>query len=386
MVEIGLHGISRVHADGTRAVAHLDLLIRSGEFLVLTGPTGCGKTTTLRLIAGLDSPSAGAVTMDGRRVDDLPTRERDVALVTQEAALYPHLDVAGNLSFALRTRRLGPEEVHQRVQAESRALGLHDLLTRRPSSLSAGDRQKAALGRATARLPRVLLLDEPLGKLAPQERARVRSEIRRVHNGLGITTVYITHDQAEAMALADRVAVLDEGVLQQVGPPMELYHRPRNLFVATFVGIPPMAVVPGRLDTNGTDGWFEVGTQRLRLTRNQRRALQPHTGRRLLMGVRAEHLTATDDDRSADDRLRLVVRHAEHLGATTLVSGDPEGTRAPASGGLGTTHAAPVTVRMPPFSAVRPGDVLTVTVDVPSVHFFDPVTDKAVAEDAATRR
>lgn len=379
MVEIGLHGLSRVHADGTRAVANLNLRVGSGEFLVLAGPTGCGKTTTLRLIAGLDEPTAGVVTIDGRSMNEIPTRDRDVALVTQDASLYPHLDVEGNLAFALRTRRLAAKEVTQRVEAESRALGLRKLLRHHPNRLSAGHRQKAALGRATARLPRVLLLDEPLGRLAPNERARVRTDLRRIHDGLGATTVYVTHDQSEAMALGDRIALLDHGTLQQVGPPLELYRRPRNLFAATFLGTPPMAILEARVTLHGGYNWLDVGAQRIRLPRAHRRRLDPYVGRRVFAGVRSEHVRGATDADTGDEhrRLRLNVHRVEHLGSMTLVSGTPVGTRHPTDG---SRHPGVVTARLPAFSKVMAEDVLPVEVDIAGVHFFDPLTGLAVSD------
>src|SRR6266540_2869637 len=248
MAELQLEGVTRVHPDGSVAVARLTLHVRNGELLVLVGPSGSGKSTTLRLIAGLEPVTSGTIAIGGRVVNDLEPQERNVAMVFEGESLYPHLTAAGNLRFGLEVGRVPKQEIDLRVQAESRVLGVARLLNRLPRTLSAGQRQRVAVGRATVRVPAVFLLDEPLTHLDAAQRDQLRVELVRLLRGLGVTAIYVTHDQAQAMAIGDRIAVLRGGRLEQVGKPGELYRRPDNTFVASFLGTPGMSLVVARLD------------------------------------------------------------------------------------------------------------------------------------------
>jgi len=265
-----LRGLTKVYAGGTVALRSLDLEVRAGELLVLVGPSGCGKTTTLRLIAGLEEPTEGEVWIGEREVTAVVPRDRDVAMVFQNYALYPHMSVYDNLAFGLRMRRrqlgLSKEEIDRRVREVAARLGLEPLLGRRPRQLSGGERQRVALGRAMVRRPAVFLLDEPLSNLDAQLRLEVRRDLKKLHQDLGATMLYVTHDQVEAMTLGDRVAVLRDGALQQVAEPQRLYNEPANLFVACFVGAPPMNTVVGRVEGGDGGPWFTAGRLRFRVS------------------------------------------------------------------------------------------------------------------------
>jgi multiple sugar transport system ATP-binding protein len=259
MAEVALEHVTKTYGKRTRTVTalrELTLAAADGELLVLVGPSGCGKTTTLRLIAGLEAPSAGTIRMAGTVVNDVPPQDRDVAMVFQDHALYPHMTVRRNLAFGLKMRGVPRAAIRDRVTEAARRLGIGHLMERRPGSLSGGECQRVALGRAIVRQPRAFLLDEPLSSLDAQLRARMRSEIKNLKRDLRATMIYVTHDQAEAMTLGDRIAVLRDGELQQCGPPMQVYKRPANRFVAGFIGTPPMNFLPGRLEANGEAAIF----------------------------------------------------------------------------------------------------------------------------------
>jgi multiple sugar transport system ATP-binding protein len=369
VVAITLEGVTVRYAGraGGRVAAldGLSLDIASGELLVLAGPSGSGKTTVLRVIAGLEQPVRGAVRIDGRDVSRVAPGERDVALVSQFQSLFPHLTVEQNLRFALDLRNVPENETAQRVTAEARVLGLWSLLRRRPKTLSTGERQRAAIGRATTRRPAIYLFDEPLAGLDPAERDRVRRELQRLQHGLGVTTVYVTHDQRDAMALGDRVAVLDAGRLAQVAEPLMLYRNPRNLFVAQFFGSPPMGIVRGLLRDDGSTAWIDVGGAPLRLLPAQRTAVADSAaGDVLAVGLRttAVHL-GEEPQRWWSRSLDMVVTNIEPMGATTVVALTPSGTRA------GTPDRMYATVA--PTQQPARGERVRVTVDMRNSHVFD---------------
>ena len=247
MAAIALEAVTKTYPNGHAAVRRLDLEIEDGEFLVLVGPSGCGKSTLLRLIAGLETPTSGRIVIAGTDVTGLPPQARDLAMVFQSYALYPQMSVRGNLAYGLTVRRTDPAEVVRRVASVAAALGIEELLDRRPAHLSGGQRQRVALGRAMVRQPKAFLLDEPLSNLDPALRAQARAELRRLHGRLGVTVVYVTHDQEEAMTLGSRVAVMRDGAIEQAAPPLEVYARPANTFTARFIGTPPMNLVPAAL-------------------------------------------------------------------------------------------------------------------------------------------
>ncbi len=289
MSQVVFDSVAKVYPDGTRAVNDLDLDIRDGEFMVLVGPSGCGKTTALRMLAGLEDISEGVVRIGDRVVNDVPPRDRDIAMVFQSYALYPHLTVRGNIAFGLKLRGEDKAEIDRRVNDAARILGLEGFLDRKPRALSGGQRQRVAMGRAIVRQPSAFLMDEPLSNLDAKLRVQMRAEIARLQTDLETTTIYVTHDQVEAMTMGDRVAVMRKGELQQVASPQELYDHPVNLFVGGFIGSPAMNLIEGTLE--GVDGGMGVrlGSQMLSLgpeTLAARPALRAYGGRRVVVGLR----------------------------------------------------------------------------------------------------
>ena len=308
--------------DDTEAVRGIDLDIGDKEFVVLVGPSGCGKTTTLRMIAGLEEVSAGEIAVDGEVVNDVPPKDRDMAMVFQNYALYPHMTVFENMSFGLRLRRYPKDEISRRVKEAARILDITELLERKPRQLSGGQRQRVAMGRAIVRNPKVFLFDEPLSNLDAKLRVQMRTEIKRVHQKVRTTTVYVTHDQVEAMTLADRVVVMNRGRIEQIGPPNELYHAPRTRFVAGFIGSPAMNFLPCRLEE--ANGALRVRlSQELTLPVPTARAerYRAHVGRDgLTFGLRPEHLTEDRGDGGAQaGAIDAMIEVAEPLGMETLV-------------------------------------------------------------------
>jgi multiple sugar transport system ATP-binding protein len=380
VVAITLDGITVRYferSDGAgRAVDALDDLsldVASGELLVLSGPSGSGKTTVLRTIAGLERPVRGVVRLDGRVVNNLPPGARDVALVTQFDSLFPHLTVEQNLAFALQVRKLPADETTRRVRAEARVLGLWSKLGRRPRELSNGERQKAALGRATTRRPGVYLLDEPLAGLDAGERDHLRRELRRLQRGLGVTTVYVTHDQRDAMALGDRIAVLDRGRLVQIAEPLALYRLPANLFVARFFGSPPMGLIRGRLHDDGSTAWVDAGGIPLRLLPAQRAAVAAagHS-ETVVVGVRAAAVQIGHGPLQEWSRhLDLVVRGVETLGAYAVVALTPPTQAGVTADRLYTT--------VPPAHRPVLGERHAVTIDMRHSFIFDAGTGQRLS-------
>ena len=314
MAEIALENLTKVYPDGTEAVTGLDLDIGDGEFVVFVGPSGCGKTTALRMIAGLESITDGTVKIEGEVVNDLPPKDRDVAMVFQNYALYPHMNAADNMGFALKMRGVPKSEVSSRVREAAVILGLTDALGKKPRTLSGGQRQRVAMGRAIVRQPQAFLMDEPLSNLDAKLRVEMRAEIARIQRDLSVTTVYVTHDQTEAMTMGDRVAVMRNGLLQQVAPPQVLYERPTNLFVAEFIGSPAMNLVQADLATEDGATWVRFAEHRLRLDRSsfqKRPALSRFQGRPVVVGIRPEDIedAAVLGDTSEDQRIVGRLRH-----------------------------------------------------------------------------
>src|SRR5919198_2135862 len=289
MAQVLLDDVSRVHADGAVALAGLTLNVRHGELLALVGPSGSGKSTTLRLIAGLEPVTSGTITIGDRVVNDLEPQERNVAMVFEGESLYPHLTAGGNLRFGLEIGRMPKREIDLRVQAESRVLGVRRLLHLLPRMLSAGERQRVAVGRAMVRVPAIYLLDEPLTHLDAGQRDRLRVELVRLLRGMGATAIYVTHDQAQAMAIGDRIGVLRAGRLEQIGRPGELYREPANTFVASFLGSPGMSLVLGELERDAEGAWIVIGGQRLRFPGVPSGRLRAYLGRRGVIGLRPQH-------------------------------------------------------------------------------------------------
>jgi multiple sugar transport system ATP-binding protein len=340
-------------------VSKLNLTVEDGEFLVIVGPSGCGKTTTLRLIAGLETPDAGSICLDGRPLAGVAPRDRDVAMVFQNHALLPHLTVFENLAFGLMLRRFPKEEIARRVRAASEMLDLSAFLERKPPALSGGECQRVALGRALVRQPRVFLFDEPLSNLDAPLRLQLRAQIAAVHRRAGAMMIYVTHDQAEAMALADRVAVMKDGALQQVSAPLELYRRPANRFVAGFIGSPPMNFFQGAIVQSNGEVVFQAGFG-APLGPARARALQDGVKRHVTMGLRPEDITE-----DANNGVPALVERVEATGLENLIycSGD----------------GASFVARLPAARTAKSGDRLTFRFDMERAHFFDPETGASLA-------
>jgi ABC-type sugar transport system ATPase subunit len=394
-----LSGVGKVYPDGTHAVDDLNLEIADGEFLVLVGPSGCGKTTALRMVAGLEEISEGTVSIGGRVVNRVPARDRDVAMVFQSYALYPHLSVRANIGFGLSLRKLPKAEIRKRVDQAARTLGLEDHLDRRPRNLSGGQRQRVAMGRAIVREPQAFLMDEPLSNLDAKLRVQMRAEIARIQRDLGVTTIYVTHDQTEAMTLGDRVAVMKKGELQQVAAPQELYDRPANLFVAGFIGSPAMNLLQGELTGTEDDLRLKIGGQELRLGAEvlaKRPALRDHIGGSVVVGVRPEDMEDAELSEAPEGaRLTSSAELVEAMGSDVLVHFRMEASavvtedtkelaRDSGTDALGTLETPHTTVvaRFSPRTQVKVGDPIEVHVDTSRLHFFDLATSAAIWDAA----
>jgi multiple sugar transport system ATP-binding protein len=396
VAEIGLEELTKVYADGTLAVENLDLAIGDGEFVVFGGPSGCGKTSVLRMVAGLEEISGGRVTIGNRVVNDLLPKERDIAMIFQNYALYPHMSVFDNMAFGLRQRRLPTVEVDRRVNGAAHTLGLEETLAKKPRTLSGGQRQRVAMGRAIVREPQAFLMDEPLSNLDAKLRVEMRAEILRLQRTLAVTTIYVTHDQTEAMTMGDRVAVMRKGVLQQVARPQQLYERPTNLFVAEFIGSPAMNLVEADLvgESDGLVARFGEHTLRLgRRVLSERPALGRYVGRRVILGFRPEDLedTALTGGATADDVLDIVTDIREDMGSEVYVHfalGVPQvhrsevaEARAPeeeARARVAAQSVSPFVARLGRETRAREGEPLEVAVNVDRLYVFDLETGDGV--------
>ena len=398
MAPVTFKGVGKVYDDGTRAVEDLDLAIADGEFMVLVGPSGCGKTTALRMVAGLEEISEGQVLIGEQVVNEAEPGDRDIAMVFQNYALYPHMSVRDNVGFGLRMRKIGREEIDRQVTEISRTLGLEDLLDRKPRQLSGGQRQRVAMGRAIVREPSAFLMDEPLSNLDARLRVEMRGEISRIQRRVETTTIYVTHDQVEAMTMGDRVAVLRRGRLQQVAPPQELFDSPANLFVASFIGSPQMNLLQGSLELDGDGVAVMLGDQRLVLPDHRAGPLRGNAGREVAVGIRPEFTSApTERD---DARLRGELRVAETLGAETLmhlevpvppvrseeVEEVARDTDAAALDDLTHADRATFLARFAGSHHPRPGAQVEAALDRAKLYFFDLETGVAIGggvEDGA---
>jgi multiple sugar transport system ATP-binding protein len=404
VAEITLENLTKVYPDGTEAVRGLDLEVDNGEFVVFVGPSGCGKTTALRMVAGLESITSGTVRIDGHVVNDLAPRERDIAMVFQNYALYPHMNAHKNMGFALKMRGVPKDEVDRRVVEAARILGLSDSLQKKPRTLSGGQRQRVAMGRAIVRQPQAFLMDEPLSNLDAKLRVEMRAEISRIQRDLGVTTVYVTHDQVEAMTMGDRVAVMRNGLLQQIDKPQVLYERPRNLFVAEFIGSPAMNLVVAELARRDGEVWVEFGDHRLRLdpaTVEARPALAGFEGREVVLGIRPEDIedVAILHESHPDRRLSVICDIREDMGSevyahfsvsakavTTdevveaLVVEDLEDEEARLAAERARGAGVSFVARLERQTEARERRPLELEVDVRRLHFFDPETGLGVGE------
>ena len=388
--------VNKIYPDGTKAVAGFDLEIQDGEFMVLVGPSGCGKTTALRMVAGLEEISQGVLRIGERVVNHVPSRDRDIAMVFQSYALYPHLTVFENMAFGLKLRKTPKSEVRSRVEKAADLLGLKDHLNRKPRALSGGQRQRVAMGRAIVREPAAFLMDEPLSNLDAKLRVQVRAEISQLQTSLGVTTVYVTHDQVEAMTMGDRVAVMRKGELQQVAAPQELYDRPLNLFVGGFIGSPAMNLLEATLERRNGGLVAVAGSQRIELgeeTLSVRPALRNYEGRPVVLGIRPEDLedASLEDGEAAGRTLQGKVSLREALGSEVMVHftidappavteevrelASDAGSEAPKGEGEATLVG-----RFGARTTVHDGESVEVAVDTRALHFFEPETGLGIYE------
>lgn len=318
MSNVQLKNINKIYDGNVHAVHDFNLDIADKEFIVFVGPSGCGKSTTLRMIAGLEEISTGELYIDGVLVNNVAPKDRNIAMVFQSYALYPQMTVEQNMSYSLKLHKVPKEEIKRRVEAAAKVLGLTELLKRKPKALSGGQRQRVALGRAIVRNPKVFLMDEPLSNLDAKLRVQMRSEISRIHNDVGATTIYVTHDQVEAMTMASRIVVMSAGYVQQIGTPTEIYENPDNMFVAGFIGTPPMNFIHGKISDTGT--FFDVSdTVRIPLTKNQQKFLQPWKGKKVVYGIRPEHLMVVEDKQAGIELSKEPGKKAVFKGEVTIL-------------------------------------------------------------------
>ncbi|MDQ3697332.1 MAG: sn-glycerol-3-phosphate ABC transporter ATP-binding protein UgpC [Gemmatimonadota bacterium] len=377
MARVKLEQVRKVYDDGAAhiAVHGIDLEVGDGELVVLVGPSGCGKSTTLRMIAGLESISAGTLWIGDRVVNDLPPKDRDIAMVFQNYALYPHMSVYDNMAFALKLRKLPKAEIESRVRQAADILGLQGVLDRRPKQLSGGQRQRVAVGRAIVRQPQVFLFDEPLSNLDAKLRVQTRREIAKLHRELAATMVYVTHDQVEAMTMGDRIVVMHEGRVQQIDTPLGLYDRPVNRFVAGFIGSPAMNFVSGVIAraNGGLTFRAEGDGITLPIPEPAARVLASRDGAAMLLGIRPEHIavagTSGLTSSTATGTVRLRLDAVEPMGNEIIL--------------YGRAGAHDLTSRVPPQPLPEPGDAVELAVDLSKLHFFDPATEMVIAQPGA---
>jgi multiple sugar transport system ATP-binding protein len=399
VAEVTFDRVSKIYPDGTRAVDEISLDIKDGEFMVLVGPSGCGKTTALRMVAGLEEISEGTLKIGERVVNYVPSRDRDIAMVFQSYALYPHLSVYDNIAFGLKLKKMPKQEIDKRVNDAAHILGLEQYLKRKPRALSGGQRQRVAMGRAIVRNPQAFLMDEPLSNLDAKLRVQMRAEISKLQSDLGVTTIYVTHDQVEAMTMGDRVAVMRKGEIQQVDEPQELYDRPVNLFVGGFIGSPAMNMLNAQIDSANGGLIAKIGSQQIALgdeTLSVRPGLRAYEGKEVVIGIRPEDLEDASLERDVfpDETISGTVELREALGAEIMAhlsidatAAETEDTRELASDigdealdqGVAVPEGKTIIVgRFGARSRVKAGDTVKVAVDTRALHFFDPETSDGI--------
>jgi multiple sugar transport system ATP-binding protein len=399
MAEIKLEKVTKRFAGDTVAVNELDLSIKDGEFMVFVGPSGCGKTTALRMIAGLETVTEGDVRIGDRVVNDVPPKDRDIAMVFQNYALYPHMTVYDNMAFGLKLAKTDKSEIDRRVKEAAKVLGLQEFLNRKPRALSGGQRQRVAMGRAIVREPQAFLMDEPLSNLDAKLRVQMRSEIGRIQHDLEVTTVYVTHDQVEAMTMGDRVAVIKKGELQQVGTPTELFQKPLNLFVAGFIGSPSMNFASARIEESNGGYSFKLGEQTLKLDDeilSKRPDLKNYSGKDIVIGIRPQDFEDAEiaSDAPEDRRLKAKIDLVEAIGTETLIHfvidapialtddmkelAQDAGTDAKTLEERSKEGHNEFVATVDPRSKIKEGEPAELAIDLSRLHFFDPETNKGI--------
>ena len=375
MATVELKNINKIYNNNVQAVFDFNIKIKDREFIVFVGPSGCGKTTTLRMIAGLEEITSGQLLIDGEVMNDVAPKDRNIAMVFQSYALYPHMSVYDNMAFGLKLRRFSRDEIDRRVQHASEILGLKPYLDRKPAALSGGQRQRVALGRAIVRDAKVFLMDEPLSNLDAKLRVQMRSELIKLHESLGTTTIYVTHDQIEAMTMASRIVVMKDGWIQQIGAPKDIYDFPNNVFVGGFIGTPPMNFVEGHV---GEDGFFECGNQRygvvrLRVPEKKVELLKElnYIDKTLLLGIRPEDIVdkAEAIEKLPDSQVELKVDVSELLGAESQIT-----VKVPGTDSVGQS----VTAKVPARADVHMGDTIKLAFNMEKCHFFDIETEERI--------
>lgn len=368
MAELKLKNIYKRYSGGVTAVTDFNLDIEDKEFIILVGPSGCGKSTTLRMIAGLEEISEGELYIDGKLVNDVAPKDRDIAMVFQNYALYPHMTVFDNMAFGLKLRKIPKDEIRRRVEEAAKILDISHLLDRKPKALSGGQRQRVALGRAIVREPKVFLMDEPLSNLDAKLRVQMRTEIGKLHKKLQTTFIYVTHDQTEAMTMGTRIVVMKDGIIQQVDTPIELYERPTNMFVAGFIGSPQMNFFNGVLEKVGDDVYAHIGDDKLKLPQGKasKPELEPYFGKEVVFGIRPEHIHDEETflANAPDGIVNAYVDVTEMMGAETYLYLEIDNTKAIA--------------RVNSRSNAQNGDKLKVAFDLNKLHIFDKDTELTI--------
>ncbi len=378
MASLSLKHIYKKYPGGVIAVSDFNLEIQDKEFIILVGPSGCGKSTTLRMVAGLEEISSGELYIGDRLVNDVAPKDRDIAMVFQNYALYPHMTVFDNMAFGLKLRKTSKEEIRRRVEEAARILDIEHLLERKPKALSGGQRQRVALGRAIVREPKVFLLDEPLSNLDAKLRAQMRTEITKLHQKLGTTFIYVTHDQTEAMTMGTRIVVMKDGLIQQCDAPQVLYDKPCNMFVAGFIGSPQMNFIEGKVLKDGEDFFVEYGSEdtktragvkykiKLPAEKNANDALVPYVDKEVIIGIRPEHVHNEPNylETMPEGIVEANVEVTELMGAETYLYMNSEG------------HS--INARVSPANTARPGDTIKITIDPSRIHLFDKETEKTI--------
>lgn len=370
MAEVILRHIAKTYASGPKVIKDVSIDVKDREFVVLVGPSGCGKSTLLRMIAGLEEITDGDLLLDGQRINDRPPKDRDIAMVFQNYALYPHMTVFDNMAFGLKLRNLAKDQIRQRVTQAAKILEIENLLDRKPKDMSGGQRQRVAIGRAIVRNPKVFLFDEPLSNLDAKLRGQTRIELQKLHRDLQATMIYVTHDQVEAMTLGDRIVVLRNGDVMQYDTPLTLYNQPANLFVAGFIGTPPMNLLPGRIVSSNDKLFFESAGGSVQLDLEgiaQANALKRYEGRDIVFGIRAEAIHLQVEGSSPDSRLPnmgVTIEAVEHMGSEILIYFTIEGRR--------------LVAKLPGTTSVNFGQTVQLSLAIDSAHFFDAQTELAI--------
>lgn len=359
MARVVLENLTKTFDGGVTAVEHMSLDIADQEFMVIVGPSGCGKTTTLRMISGLEKPTSGNITIADSVVNDIPPKDRDIAMVFQNYALYPHMTTFQNMAFALKLRKYPKAAIKKRVTEAAMLLGIEDLLSRKPNVLSGGQRQRVAVGRAIVCNPKVFLFDEPLSNLDLELRIRTRAELKALHQKLETTMIYVTHDQSEAMTLGDRICIMRNGVVQQVGSPLEVYQRPKNRFVAGFLGTPLMNFIEGIIQCEGDNPYFTAGPNRILLSARTKSAVVAYDGKQAILGIRPQHIS-----------LQPIAGQGQNTIACSVMVVEPLGDRMDAY--LQSNSNDQLIATVDPHTKIHAGQTITMYIDVEKAHIFKP--------------